>query len=211
MLKEESVVNMKHLNEYVKESLLDVDDFDLDDAIKNEIKSFIKANYKGISKCKISKNPNKDGKYVVDSKSNVLIKDKNVTNLTNDLFVWGEVSGDFCCYWCPSLTSLEGAPKKVGGNFASICCDSLTSLEGAPEEVGGNFECYNCYSLTSLKGAPKKVDRNFNCTGCPSLTTLNGVPKEVGGNFYCYECGGKFIVDDIKKVSNVKGIIKCYI
>jgi hypothetical protein len=94
---------------------------------------------------------------------------------------FGVVTGHFDCD-NNSLTSLEGAPKKVGGYFS---CDnnSLTSLEGAPQEVGGYFYCSN-NSLTSLEGAPKKVVGNFSCYN-NSLTSLEGAPQEVGGYFYC--------------------------
>ena len=176
---------MKRLNEYIKESLLDVDDFDLDKAIKNDVKSFLKANYKG--RYSISKNPNADGKYVVDSKGNIEIKNKSITNLTNGCFVWGKVDGEFDCIYCTSLTSLEGAPK----------------------EVGGSFSCNGCRSLKTLKGAPEKVGEGFICSYCNSLTSLEGAPKEVGGGFHCTNCCIKFIEDDVRKVSNVKGKINC--
>ena len=54
---------------------------------------------------------------------------------------FGTVSGTFYCSG-NSLTSLEGAPRKVGGHF--YCSNnSLTSLEGAPQSVGGDFHCAN--------------------------------------------------------------------
>ena len=200
---------MKHLNEYIKESLLDVDDFDLDKIIQIEkIKEFIDENY-DVKSYTISKKPNKDGKYVVDSKSDIMVKNKNITNLTNDLFVWGEVGRDFDCRHCSSLTSLKGTPEKVGGSFRCPYCDSLTSLEGAPKKVGENFNCYWCDLLTSLKGAPKEVGGKFDCKHCESLTSLKGAPKEVGMNFNCYNCKTQFAEDDVRKVSNVKGKIIC--
>ena len=198
---------MKHLNEYVKESLLDVDDFDLDKAIKNDVKSFLKANYKG--RYSISKKPNTDGKYVVDSKGNIEVKNKSITNLTNGCFVWGKVDGEFDCIYCTSLTSLEGAPEKVGDDFVCYWCASLTSLKGAPKEVGGKFDCCDCVSLTSLEGIPEEIDWDFICRGCTSLTSLKGAPKEVGGYFICYDCGVKFTKDDVRKVAIVKKEIIC--
>jgi hypothetical protein len=178
---------MKHLNEYIKESLLDVDDFDLDRTIKIEnIKKFIDENYE-IESYTISKKPNKDGKYVVDSNGSIAVENEKITNLTNDLFVWGEVGGSFYCY----------------------CCGSLTSLNGAPEKVGGMFECYRCKSLTSLKGAPKEVGKSFVCHNCKSLTSLNGAPEKVGGDFDCYRCKTQFTEDDVRKVTNVRGKIYC--
>ena len=49
------------------------------------------------------------------------------------------------------------------------------------------------------------IDGKFICFGCDKLTSLEGAPKEVGGNFSCWNCCVKFTVDDVKKVSNVKG------
>jgi len=116
------------------------------------------------------------------------------------------VKGDFSCH-NNSLTSLEGAPKKVGGHF--FCSNnSLTSLEGAPEKVGGSFYCYN-NSLTSLEGAPKKVGRDFYCDH-NSLTSLEGLPKEIGGNLWIsFAKGIYFTEEEIRKVSKIKG--KVYI
>ena len=66
------------------------------------------------------------------------------------------VKGDFFCS-NNSLTSLEGAPRKVGGGF--YCSNnSLTSLEGSPKKVGGNFFCHD-NKLTSLEGLPKEIGR----------------------------------------------------
>ena len=158
---------MKNLQEYIEESLLDNTDTlskNTDKAIKQEIKQFIKDNFKGASK--ISKNPNDDGKYVVDCNGKVAVKNKSITSLTNDLFVWGKVGKGFDCSFCTSLTSLEGAPKEVGGGF--------------------------------------------NCSGCDSLTSLKDAPKEVGGDFNCCSCKTQFFIDDVKKVSKVKGEINCW-
>ena len=254
MLKYEIIKGMKTL----RESLLDdnlVRDAD-EMIIKDEIESFLKENYDYINymgAIKISNKSNKDGKYEVSSITDIGVKNKNITSLTNGMFVWTVVNGDFRCYECNSLISLKGAPEKVGGTFdCSDCkylkslkgapkevggtfdcsdCQSLISLEGAPKEVGGDFYCSGCNILTSLEGAPKKVSRCFTCSGCNVLTSLKGAPKEVGGVFYClycrhlnslkgapkkvggdfncYGCAGKFTIEDVKKVSNVRGEIKC--
>ena len=170
----------------LRESLLDDDLITkTDKMIKDEIKAFLKANYMGISLCKISKNPNSNGKYEVSSAKNIEVKNYNITSLTNWSFIWIEVGGDFNCSGCSYLKSLEGAPEKVGDGFDCSYCESLTSLEGAPKEVGDDFNCNNCDSLKSLDGAPKKV----------------------GGNFFCRACKIQFTEDDVKKVSNVKGQI----
>ena len=48
----------------------------------------------------------------------VLITDEDLIDCKLP-FRFGEVDGDFICFFCHSLTSLEGCPKKVGGSF--IC------------------------------------------------------------------------------------------
>ena len=95
------------------------------------------------------------------------------------------VSGDFGCSGCTSLTSLEGAPQKVGEDFVCSRCTSLTSLKGAPKLVGRSFYCDGCTSLTSLEGAPKEVGKDFVCSRCTSLTSLEGAPQNVGRDFNC--------------------------
>ena len=244
---------MINLKNYIIESLFDIEDNidNVDESIKDRIKQFLNDNFTNALKCKISEKPNKDGKFEVSSNGNVKVKNKNITSLTNDMFIWtnikgdfdcgycnslislkgapNEVSGDFSCDECNSLTSLEGAPKEVGGSFFCNCCrslislrgapekvgrgfhcsfcNSLKSLEGAPEEVGEDFSCEYCNSIKSLEGAPKKVSGYFSCDFCDSITSLEGAPKEIGGDFYCRSCKVKFTEEDVKKVSNVKGII----
>ena len=172
----------------LRESLLDDDLISkTDKMIKDEIKSFLKENYTGVSLCKISRKPNSDGKYEVSSPKHIEVKNNNITSLTNGMFIWTTVDGSFEVIYCNSLKSLEGAPKEVGKGFRCSNCNSLKSLEGAPEKVGGGFYCRSCNSLESLEGAP----------------------KEVGGNFHCYDCAGKFTIKDVKKISNVKKDIIC--
>ena len=197
---------MKSLKEYIVEGLLD--------RVKNKevnhdalIKEFLEANY-DIRWCSYTiKNIKR--KFIVDVKGNIMVKNKDITSLTNGLFEFGVVSENFNCHDCKSLTSLQGAPKEVGGRFCCnwcnslknlegapescrgfYCahCDNLTSLKGAPQKVDGGFDCDYNDSLTSLEGAPKKVGGGFDCGHCKSLTSLIGGPKEVGGNFYCIYC-----------------------
>ena len=225
---------MINLKNYILESIFDIEDNidNMDESIREEIKQFLKENFKNASKYKISEKPNKDGKFEVSSNGDVEVKNKSITSLTNGLFIWANIKGDFVCDECNSLTSLEGAPKEVsgdfvcdecnslkslerapkevGGNFTCWSCNSLTSLEGAPEKVGGDFNCNYCNSLASLEGAPKKVDGDFSCVYCDSLTSLKGAPKEVGGNFSCRVSYRTFYEEDVKKVSNVKGMIKVW-
>ena len=55
---------MINLKNYIIESIFDVEDNidNVDESIREEIKQFLKDNFDGASLCKISKNPNKDGK-----------------------------------------------------------------------------------------------------------------------------------------------------
>ena len=170
----------------LRESLLD-DNFinKTDKMIKDEVKAFLKENYKG--SIKISRKPNTDGKYEVSSTTDIRVKNTNITSLTNGMFIWATVDGIFSCSFCFKLESLEGAPEKVGGGFYCSYCSKLESLKGAPKEVGGDFYCVSNQSLKSLEGAPKEVGGNFNCLNCKILFTNN----------------------DVKKVSDVKGKIKC--
>ena len=172
----------------LRESILD-DDLvtKTDEMIKDEIKVFLKENFKGASLCKISRTPNSDGKYEVSSTKDIEVKNYNITSLTNGMFIW----------------------TTVGGYFSCPMCKSLKSLEGAPEKVGGDFNCFGCPGLTSLKGAPKEVVWDFNCSMCESLKSLKGAPKEIGGDFICWRRRVKFNEDDVKKISNVKGKIRC--
>ena len=222
---------MKDLKEYIVEGIFDIEDNidNIDESIKEQIKQFLNDNFKDASSCKISDKPNTEGKYEVSSTGDVTVKNNKITSLTNDMFIWTtvggdficnkcdltslkgapkEVRGDFICNRCNLLTSLEGAPKEVGGDFYCWECKSLKSLKGAPEKVGGDFICNSCNLLTSLEGAPREVGGRFECGSCYSLTSLEGAPKEVGGGFYCRNCRMAFTIDDIKKVSNVKGRIK---
>lgn len=220
---------MISLSEYIKEGLLsDFDEIEASIDPTKDIEQFINDNYKiHHGKLQISKEPNKNGKYVVDCNSGVSVIRKHITSLTNGMFEWGEIGGDFNCSQCDSLTSLEGAPKEVR-SFRCAHCNSLTSLEGAPEKVGAtfncsycnsltnlegapkdvmNFVCYSCDSLISLKGAPKKVLGYLDCSNCKSLKTLKGAPKEVGEYFDCTKCGNKFDITEIEKICKVKGRI----
>lgn len=136
---------MKNLKEYIVEGIFDIDDNidNIDKNIKDQIKQFLKDNFKGVSSCKISSKPNADGKYEVSSSKDINAK-THITSLTNGLFVWTIVGGDFFCRHCHSLKSLKGSPEKVSGDFSCSWCDSLESLEGAPKEVDGGFRCSEC-------------------------------------------------------------------
>lgn len=124
--------------------LADIDDQieAYDNSIIDRIEKWINENYecKGL---KISDNPNKDGLYEV-SAYKAEVKNKNITSLTNGLFVWKNVKNFFFCN-----------------------CLKLESLEGAAENISGNYYCVNCHSI-SLDNVSEKIKEKvvFNCEGC---------------------------------------------
>ena len=75
---------------------------------------------------------------VINSKKSIVISDTDLVNGKLP-FKFGRVDGDFDCYKCTSLTSLEGAPQEVVGDFYCRNCPSLTSYEGAPKKIGGKI------------------------------------------------------------------------
>ena len=200
----------KKNNHYMKtlyESLLD--DFDtLASKVdpRKEVEEFLKLNVDELKKLVISKTPNKDGVYEVSSRGNVTFFGRNNPNgLTNGLFIWTKVKGDFDCAFNDSLETLEGGPQEIGGTFNCGRCPNLVSLEGAPKKIGGNFECDFCEKLLSLKGIPETIPGDFTCSYCSSLRTLKDGPKEVSGNFYCAICGKTFTRMEVYQQCDVAG------
>ena len=200
---------MKTFKIHIKESIFN----DIKDIVSNDtalIEQFLKDNYDIRGSYTIKDN-------VVDVKGHVIVKNEKIESLTNGLFRFGTVNGNFYCTGCPKLKTLEGAPKEVGRSFYCYNCHKLTSLEGAPEkvgkdfccfecdglkildggpkEVGGDFDCTKCVSLTSLEGAPRKVALSFVCVYCPNLKSLKGAPKEVGWDLDCRNCKNLKITD----------------
>ena len=135
---------MKNLKEYISESIFDIEDNidNIDESIKDQIKQFLNDNFKNASNCIISEKPNKDGKFEVLSTGDVEVKNKSITSLTNGLFIWANIKGDFTCSNCNSLTSLEGAPKEVGGGFYCIKCGCYFTQEDVKKvsNVKGTIE-----------------------------------------------------------------------
>ena len=163
---------MKHIKIYL-ESLLDDDDIFLGrENDKKVIECWIRDNYTIHGKLTISDD------FVVDCSSHVIVKNKSITSLTNGLFRWGEVGGNFVCQYCNNLKSLEGAPKKVGGIFVCQCCNNLKTLKGAPDYVRRDFYCTGCVGLESLEWAPVNVGGNFYCDGCKNLKITDSDHKK---------------------------------
>lgn len=184
------------------ESLLD--DFDTLGApldakiIKKQIKEFLQQTYKNPSYAKISRKPNEDGLYVVDWKSTLSIRDKKIEQLTNGLFTFGEVDGDFDCEECRNLKTLKGSPQIVHGDFDCRYCVALKSLKGGPRIVSGKFNFTACNSLTSLEGAPEKCQKvvTWDHHGHDiTLNSLEGCPQ-----------AQDIVLEGIKGLKNLKGL-----
>lgn len=142
---------MKKLNEHLIESLLD-DEEELVNDDNILIDQFLKDNYEI------------DGAYtikngIVDVNGNVRLSIKvqrNITDLTNELFKFGIVTGNFVIMGCKKLKSLKGCPYKVN-----------------------SFHCYNCSELENFIGAPSKIDDFMGASGCTNVISLIGLPKTV--------------------------------
>lgn len=189
---------MKNLKDYIiNESLLDdFDDLEKSVDYREQIRQFLDDNY--VWKCnikpntfKISKKPNRNGKYEVTLISKFcpyLLIDSRYTqeHLTNDLFVFA--SGNFSIRSGNKLKDLTGFTETFDGTINIIGCDNLTTLEGLPKIINGEFKCVSCHNLKSLKGSPEKVGGNCVIKANPSLTSLEGAPKEVISIFDFSDC-----------------------
>ena len=218
-----------YIKNYINESYLNESAWDIEDNIEddnkelvlNEVKKFIADNYNivDINSCEFVFDEKKN-KYIISYNQGVILK-SNSKQLTNGLFEWHVVGGNFYCSNCIELKSLEGAPKEVGGGFSCRGCENLTTLKGAPKEVGGLFGCFRCPKLKTLEGAPQKVGGVLSCHSCAELKSLKGAPREVGGDLDCSGChkletlegapeyvGGNFDCYDCPKLSSLDGIGK---
>ena len=143
--------------------------FDVDSNVENMdrvlIEKFIKENYTA-RKIHISDTKNNDGKYEVSASDSVIVDNDNIKTLTNDLFIFTNVVGNFNCSWCPKLKNLKGAPEIVMGEFKCNNCDNLESLEGAPRTAADGFDCSNCRKLKSLKGITPHINNLLKCDHC---------------------------------------------
>ena len=73
-------------------------------------------------------------------------------------------------------------------------------------QVYGIFILDNCNNLISLKNCPHTT-YSFSCGDCPQLDSLKGCPKYVGGDFWCNNCKGKFTIEEVRSLCNVKGSV----
>ena len=176
------IYNMKNLNKYLRESILDDEDVIISQTHADLIYNFIEKHYNvKMDKIDIQE---KNGEYFVTVFNSIYVKNdisRELKSLTNGLFKFGRVIDVF---------DIEG-------------CEKLESLEGAPERCG-IFDCSGCKSLKSLQGMPQNIVYDCNFSGCNKIKDLKYLPKKVGGDVIAPK---QFDVNDIKKVCNVGGDI----
>ena len=114
-----------------------------DEVIKNRIINWIKDNVKSIQENKLNFDFNTTP-ITVNYDGDIVFK-TNITSLTNGIFKWGEVDGNFFCCDCLNLESLEGAAENISGNYYCVNCHSL-SLYNVSEKIKEKvvFNCEEC-------------------------------------------------------------------
>ena len=148
----------------IYESIFDVDN-NVDDVDVTVIEKFLSENYgPGFT---ISDRPNKDGKYEVTYRWGVALKNRNIKSLTNGMFVFTEINGDF---------EIKNA-------------DQIEDLTGSPNIVRGCLAVYNCKNLKSLKGISECVGKLYIDT-CPKLKSIDYIPETIYGmvDYHSSEC-----------------------
>ena len=132
------------------------------------------------------------------------------TALTNGMFRFGTVNGDFDANY-QDLKNLEGSPRVVTGKFTVDSNDCEFTCEGGPDEVYGIRLGSNCVSLegmpqkahfivckysklTSLKGCGKADIYDFSESDM--LESLEGIPA----------CECFITLNSCKKLKNLKGL-----
>lgn len=179
---------MKKLNEYLYESLLD----DEEELIKDDtilIEQFLNDNY-------IINGTYRIKNKIVDVNGIIRISwdvQSDITNLTNEMFEFGTINGDFIINDCIKLKTLKGGPKKVNGDFSCSFCENLKSFEYAPYEIDGCFLADAC-NITTLKGLPKHLNL-IRLSRCNKLIDLKYIPD-----------ANEYIFDDCKNLKSLIGL-----
>lgn len=179
---------MRTLNERLIESLLDDEDELVNDNT-TLIEQFLNDNY-------IIKNTYTIKNGIVDVDGDVRISwdtQSDITELTNGMFEFGTINGDFIINDCINLKTLKGGPKRVKGDFLCNYCEKLKSFEYAPYEIEGAFVTIDC-GVTSLKGLPKRI-KFIGLTQCDNLIDLDYIPD-----------ADKYILSDCAKLKSLKGL-----
>lgn len=150
----------------IYETIFDIDN-NIDNVDESIIEKFLEENYTGVFV--ISNKLNKNNKYDVKYISNVELKNKDIKSLTNNMFVFTDVDGNF---------EINGAQY-------------ISDLEGLPSDIKGCLAIYNCPNLKSLKGMSKAVGKIY-IDSCPSLKSIDYMPTTIYGDVEyhkseCYE------------------------
>jgi hypothetical protein len=67
------------------------------------------------------------------------------------------------------LRGISGLIEKIWGNFDCYGCKELVSIEGGPLYVTGQFDCSGCLKLESLRGGPQHIGGSIYIDGCTKL------------------------------------------
>lgn len=142
-------------------SILDDIDVQLDNAdevLKSMIIKWLKDNVESIQENKLKFDFN-TAPITVDYDGDIII-DKRATSLTNGIFQWGEVDGNFFCCDCLNLKSLEGTAENISGNYYCGNCNSL-SLDNVSEKIKEKvvFNCEECENYGLLEFCHFTLDK----------------------------------------------------
>ena len=202
---------MKNLIDYINESinesvLSDIEDtlsVSDDDLAAELITNWIKTNWYV------------DGELTVKFEGNTRVVDCNgnvghpkTGKITNRLFVWGNVMGDFIFNAIKTDTNKVktlaelGLPRYVGGELGLHGFTNVTNLEGLPDNVN-SLRIAGFTKLTSLKGCPTNVNNKFAISQCASLKGLDYLPKHIGGSITINYNKNLLSIDGLSRVTNV--------
>ena len=182
------------------ENTLSVSD---DDLAAELITNWINDNWRGDGKLTIKFEGNT---RVVDCSGNV--RYPKTGKITNDMFVWGNVMGDFVFNALDTDTNKVktfiglGLPRFVGGTLNLHSFTNVTNLEGLPDNVG-SLHISGFKKLASLKGCPINVDNRFTITLCASLKGLDYLPEHIGGDITINHNVNLLAIDGLSAVTNV--------
>lgn len=198
---------MKNLIDYINESILsDIEDtlsVSNDDLAADIITNWINDNWLVDGKLTIKFEGNT---RVVDCSGNV--RYPKTGKITNDMFVWGNVMGDFVFNALDTDTNKVktfiglGLPRFVGGTLNLHSFTNVTNLDGLPNNVG-SLHISGFKKLASLKGCPINVDNRFTITLCASLKGLDYLPEHIGGNITINHNVNLLSIDGLSAVTNV--------
>ena len=195
------------INELTNESVLsDIEDtlsVSDDDLATELITNWINDNWRVDGKLTIKFEGNT---RVVDCSGNV--RYPKTGKITNDMFVWGNVMGDFVFNALDTDTNKVktfvglGLPRFVGGTLNLHSFTNVTNLEGLPDNVG-SLHISGFKKLASLKGCPINVDNRFTITLCASLKGLDYLPEHIGGGITINHNVNLLAIDGLSAVTNV--------